>query len=126
METVKKPKKYKKYNVNITQNAENDLNEIVTYIGQNNPQTALKIMERIQKKINTLYRFPNRGGYVPELLSKNIKDYRQLVDDPWEIIYKIVDDNVTILTIIDSRRNLQDILINKLLIYTNGEFNDTH
>ena len=121
MKTVKRPKKYEKYNVDIAQNAEDDLNEIINFIAQNNPQTALKTMERIQKKINTLYRFPNRGGYVPELLSKNIKDYRQLVDSPWKIIYKIEDDNVTVLTIIDSRRNLQEILIKKLLDTNNEE-----
>jgi addiction module RelE/StbE family toxin len=104
-----------KYIVNMTQNAENDLNEIVMFIAQNNPQTALKIMERIQAKINTLDHFPNRGAYVPELLSKNIKDYRQLTESPWKIIYRVDDGNVYILAIIDSRRNLQDVLIKKLL-----------
>jgi addiction module RelE/StbE family toxin len=108
-------KEYEKYNVNITQSAEKDLNEIIEYIAENNPQTALRIMERIQKKIKTLYRFPNKGGYVPELLAKNIKDYRQITETPWRIIYKVENNNVNILTIVDSRRNLQDILISKLL-----------
>jgi addiction module RelE/StbE family toxin len=104
-----------KHTVNITQNAENDLNEIVEYISQNNPQTALKILEKIQNKIKTLDHFPYRGGYVPELLEKNIKEYRQLLETPWKIIYKVENEQVTILTIIDSRRNLQDILIKKLI-----------
>jgi plasmid stabilization system protein ParE len=82
---------------------------------QNNPQTALKILERIQNKIETLDHFPYRGGYVPELLEKNIKDYRQLLEIPWKIIYKVENEQVNILTIIDSRRNLQDILIKKLI-----------
>jgi toxin ParE1/3/4 len=69
----------KNYTVNITRNAENDLNEIIGYISQNNPRTALKILERIQNKVRTLDRFPYRGGYVPELLEKNIKDYRQIL-----------------------------------------------
>ena len=73
------PKKiieYEKYVVNITQNAENDLSEILLFIAQNNPQTAIKIMEKIQSKIKTLDHFPNRGAYVPELLAKNIKGYK--------------------------------------------------
>ena len=106
---------YEKYNVNITQNAENDLNEIIMYIAQNSPQNALKVMERIQEKIKTLDHFPNRGGYVPELLARNIKDYRQLMERPWKIIYKIENDDVNILSIIDTRRNLQDVLVKILL-----------
>ena len=111
------PKKseHEKYIVNITENAENDLNEILLFIAQKNPQTAIKIMERLQAKIETLDHFPNRGSYVPELLARNIKEYRQITEAPWKIIYKVDDETVNILAIIDSRRNLQDILIKKLL-----------
>jgi addiction module RelE/StbE family toxin len=112
---AKKTREYEKYLVNMTHNAENDLNEIIMFIAQNNPQNALKIMEKIQTKINTLDHFPYRGGYVPELLARNIKDYRQILETPWKIIYKVDDNIVNILAIIDSRRNLQDMLINKLL-----------
>jgi toxin ParE1/3/4 len=111
----KKIKEHEKYLVNMTQNAENDLNEIILFIAQNNPQTALKILERIQAKINTLDHFPYRGAYVPELLARNIKEYRQITESPWKIIYKVDDDIVNILAIIDSRRNLSDILVKKLL-----------
>jgi addiction module RelE/StbE family toxin len=108
-------REHKKYIVNMTQNAENDLNEIILYIAQNNPQTAIKIMNKIQTKINTLDHFPHRGGYVPELLAKNIKSYRQITESPWRIIYKIDNTSVNVLAIIDSRRNLQDVLVKKLM-----------
>ncbi|MCL2155328.1 MAG: type II toxin-antitoxin system RelE/ParE family toxin [Leptospirales bacterium] len=111
----KKTAEYERYIVNITQNAENDLNEIIMFIANNNPQNAVKIMERIQAKISTLNRFPNKGPYVPELLKRNIKQYRQIIEHPWKIIYRVDDRIVNILAIIDSRRNLQDILIKKLL-----------
>jgi plasmid stabilization system protein ParE len=112
---ARKTREYEKYVVNMTQSAERDLNEIIVFIAENNPQTAIKIMERIQAKINTLDHFPNRGGYVPELLARNIKEYRQITEAPWKIIYKVDDERVNILAIIDSRRNLTDILIKKLL-----------
>jgi addiction module RelE/StbE family toxin len=105
----------KNYTIKITKNAENDLTEIIEYISRNNPRTALKILEKIQNRIQTLDHFPYRGGYVPELLEKNIKDYRQLLETPWKIIYKVENEQVNILTIIDSRRNVQDILIKKLI-----------
>ena len=107
--------KYEKYVVNMTQTAENDLNDIIMFIAQNNPQTAIKIMERLQAKISTLDHFPNRGAYVPELLARNIKEYRQIIEAPWKIIYKVDKKTVNILTIIDSRRNLYDILVKILL-----------
>ncbi|MCL2443836.1 MAG: type II toxin-antitoxin system RelE/ParE family toxin [Treponema sp.] len=112
---AKKSKEFKEYIVKITQNAENDINEIIDFIAQYNPQTALIKMEKIYAKINSLDHYPNRGSYVPELLARNIKDYRQVTEDPWKIYYKINDNIVNVLAVIDSRRNLKDLLINKLL-----------
>jgi addiction module RelE/StbE family toxin len=107
--------KIKKFTVNINKTAKNDLREIIKYISNNNPMNALKVLKKIEDRINSLNRFPERGGYVPELVKNNIKDYRQLIESPWRIIYKIDKNIVNVLTIIDSRRNTQDILIEKLL-----------
>jgi addiction module RelE/StbE family toxin len=108
-------KKLAFYEVNITQIAEDDLKGIVSYISQENPKNALRILEKIENRIKTLDHFPYRGGYVPELSAKNIKDYHQLLESPWRIIYKVENNIVNVLTIVDSRRNLQDILIKKLI-----------
>ena len=108
-------KGYDRYTVQMTQPAKRDLAEITRYIARNNPQTALKITDRIEAKINALDHFPERGAYIPQLLEENIKEYRQIIESPWKIIYKIDDEIVRILAIIDSRRNLKDILIEKLL-----------
>jgi len=105
----------KTYSINITQNAENDLDEIILYIAQDNTQTALKILDRLQKKIYSLENYPERGRRVPELLDKNIKDYRELIETPWRIIYKIDNNDVYILRVIDGRRNVSEILMNNLL-----------
>ena len=113
---IKMPEKeYDKYIIKMSLSAKRDLAEISRYIAQNNPQTATKIVKRIWARIKTLDRFPYRGAYVPELLARNIKHYRQITESPWKIIYRVDDETVNILAIIDSRRNLQDILIKKLL-----------
>jgi addiction module RelE/StbE family toxin len=103
------------FEVTVTQNAEKDLNEIILFISQENLQTALKILEKLQNRIKTLDHFPHRGAYVPELFSKNIKDYRQLLESPWRIIYRVEKRTVYILAVVDSRRNLQDVLVGKLI-----------
>ncbi|MCL2245294.1 MAG: type II toxin-antitoxin system RelE/ParE family toxin [Treponema sp.] len=109
------PEKIKKFIVNINKTAKNDLREIIKYISKNNPMNGLSILKRIEEKISTLDHFPERGGYVPELIKNNIKDYRQLIESPWRIIYKINDNIVNVLLIIDSRRNAEDILIERLI-----------
>jgi addiction module RelE/StbE family toxin len=108
-------KKTKNYSVNISKTARKDLREIIKYISRNNPMNALNVLKIIEKRINTLNHFPEKGGYVPELLKNNIKDYRQLIEPPWRIIYRIDNDIVNVLLIIDSRRNTQDILVEKLI-----------
>jgi len=107
--------KLKRFIVNINKTAKNDLREIIKYISKNNPMNALNVLKRIEDRINTLNHFPERGGYVPELLKNNIKDYRQLIESPWRIIYKIDRNIVNVLIIIDSRRNTQDILLERLI-----------
>ena len=107
--------KIKKYFVNVSKSAKNDLREIIKFIEKNNPMNALKVLQKIEDRINSLEKFPERGGYVPELLKHNIKGYRQLIESPWKIIYKIDNKTVNVLIIIDSRRNTQEILVEKLL-----------
>ena len=108
-------KKDRIYTVNVSKNAKNDIREIVKFIYQNNPMNALNVFDRIESRINSLDRNPERGGYVPELLKHKIKDYRQLIESPWKIIYKIDKEIVNVLVIIDSRKNTQDILVEKLI-----------
>jgi addiction module RelE/StbE family toxin len=106
---------FKEHSVTITKMAEMDIDEIVLYIAQDTVQNALKVMDRIKAKIFSLSTFPEKGHWVPELLAQNIKEYREIIEQPWRIIYKLQNEEVKILTVIDGRRNVQDILIQKLL-----------
>ena len=103
------------FDVNVNKTAKNDLRGIVKFISKSNPINALNVLKRIQDRIDSLYKFPEKGGYVQELLKYNIKDYRQLMESPWRIIYKIDGTIVNVIMVIDSRRNTQDLLVEKLL-----------
>jgi toxin ParE1/3/4 len=105
----------KEYSVTVTQTAEDDTDEIILYIAEDNTTIALKILDRLQKAINSLKYFPERGRRVPELLDKNIKEYRELIETPWRIIYKAENNDVHVITVIDGRRNVQDLLTKKLI-----------
>jgi len=104
------------YSINWSDNADNDLAEIIEYIAdENSPDQALKILYKIKKNSDKLYKFPDRYRHVPELQKHNILTYRELIVEPWRIIYKIDEDTVWIITVIDGRRNVEDILLKKLL-----------
>ena len=104
------------YEVLWTNVAENDLKDIVEYIAEEDRlQTALKILKQIRKKAQNLYTLPERGRIVPELQEQGIFQYREIVIPPWRLIYKIVERKIFVLSVIDSRRNVEDILLRRIV-----------
>ncbi|MFP4383811.1 MAG: type II toxin-antitoxin system RelE/ParE family toxin [Spirochaetia bacterium] len=105
----------KKYKTIISRFAEDDLYEIIDYHKSINIDFAEKLLVSIEDKIKNLKLFPEQGRVVPELEQQNIIDYRELIQGNYRIIYAIQEHTVIIHTIIDSRRNLEDLIIKKLM-----------
>jgi len=103
------------YSVFWTETAHNDLENIIDYISNDSIDNALDILFRIKEKAETLFSYPGRGRIVPELKYHNIENYRELIFNFWRIIYKIDMDRVYVLSIVDGRRNIEDILLERLL-----------
>lgn len=100
-----------KFQVLWTNIAMTDITQIVKYIAYDSPANAEKIYTQIEKKANSLELFPLRGRVVPEFEKKlNITQFRELIEQNWRIIYFIDDNNVVISSIIDSRRNFEEIM----------------
>jgi len=104
-----------KYEIIWTHVAENDLINIIEYISVNSPKNALKILKKIKQKASDLYTLPERGRIVPELQGQGIFQYRELVIPPWRLIYRIAEREIFVLSLIDSRQNVEDILLNRLI-----------
>jgi plasmid stabilization system protein ParE len=104
----------KKYDVVWSNIAENDLKNIIEYIAGDSPSNALKIFKRIKQNASSLYTFPERGRIVPELQDQGILQYQELFISPWRILYRISEKSVLILSVLDSRRNIEDILLKRL------------
>ena len=104
----------KKYDVVWSNVAENDLRNIVEYIADDSLSNALKIFKSIKRKASSLYTLPERGRIVPELREQGILQYRELIIYPWRILYRISEKNVLVLSVLDSRRNIEDILLKRL------------
>lgn len=104
-----------RYQVEWADVAKKDLKQIINYIAIERPGDALQIFIKIKRKASTLYTFPQRGRIVRELLDQGIQTYRELIVTPWRIIYRISDTTVYVLSVIDSRRNVEDILLDRLI-----------
>jgi addiction module RelE/StbE family toxin len=104
----------KKYEVLWSNTAEIDLKSIIEYIAEDNPSNAFKIVKNIKQKVSNLYAFPEKGRIVPELKDQGIMQYRELIIPPWRILYRISEESVYILSVLDSRRNIEDILLKRL------------
>ena len=105
----------KEYLVKWASIAQQDLKQIIDYIALDSPGNALQILKKIRQSASPLYSFPERGRIVPELQDQGIHIYRELIVTPWRIIYRITDTTVYVLSVIDARRNVEDILLNRLL-----------
>jgi hypothetical protein len=72
-------------------------------------------LEDINTSASNLYFLPLRGRVVPELMDQGILQYRELIISPWRMIYRVSNSTVYVPSIIDSRQNVEDILLNRLV-----------
>ncbi len=102
-----------KYQVVWAEIAQHDLIQIIDYIAIDSPDNASRILQKIKQKVLALYSMPVRGRIVPELKEQGIHTYREIIIAPWRIIYRISDTMVFVLSVIDGRRNVEDILLDR-------------
>lgn len=95
--------------------AKKDLVEIFKYISVDSVTSAKKIAKSIKRKAQTLTSFPERGRVVPELQIVGISTYRELIVNPWRLVYRIEENKVFVLAVLDSRRDLESILLERLI-----------
>jgi plasmid stabilization system protein ParE len=105
----------KSYQVQWSKTAETDLIGIIKYIQQGSPQAATKVFADIKAKTADLVLFPERECVVPELQAQGIGHYRELIIAPWRIIFRCSEDVVYVLSMLDARRNVEDILLDRLI-----------
>ena len=97
-----------------TKTAEADLDGIIEFIADDSIDAALAVLAWIRERTATLRQFPNKGRVVPELLQHGIVQYRELILSPWRIMYRIDGNSVYVTAVFDSRRNLEDLLLERL------------
>jgi toxin ParE1/3/4 len=95
--------------------AQHDLKQIIDYITIDSPGNASPILQKFKQKVSDLYTMPDRGRIVPELKGQGVHIYREIVISPWRVIYRMSDTTVFVLSVIDSRQNVEDILLDRFV-----------
>jgi plasmid stabilization system protein ParE len=101
-----------------TPDGEESLNEIVEYYGMRAGENiARNIFNKINKEIEVLAMEEIKTRVSPELKDIGVNDIYQLSINPWIVYYKIDGENkkIKILLVLDGRRNIERILISKVI-----------
>jgi plasmid stabilization system protein ParE len=106
-----------KYSVEFTTGARQDLFKIYRYIKDvGRPEIAKKFSEQIAAVCSSLAENPERGHVPTELEGLSDVLCRQLVHKNYRIIYQVIGHVVILQGIIDGRRNVSEVLRQRILI----------
>ena len=103
------------YEVLWTDAARLDLERNVEFIAEENPANALAVLARVGRRCRALAALPERGRLVPELRAVNLPGYRELIEGPWRIVYRYDAERVHVTAVLDARRDLAGILLERLV-----------
>ena len=88
----------RKYEVNFSQQAQNDLEQIFYYIADDSINNASSFILQLEKKVYSLKLFPDRHPLIPENEFFGT-DYRHLIYKKYRIVYRIAERSVFVLRI---------------------------
>jgi plasmid stabilization system protein ParE len=86
-----------------SRSAADALDDAIAFIASDSPSNARGILERILSAAASLATFSERGTVVPEVGDPTI---RQLLADPYRLIYQVQKDRVQVLALLHQRRDV--------------------
>ena len=105
----------RRFRVRWAEVAVRDLEDLVGYIAADSETRAQRVLDRIETRAASLESSPSRGRVVPELAYFGMLSWRELTVRPYRIVYRFEGDTVTVLAVFDGRRDLEDLLLERLL-----------
>lgn len=105
-----------KYQVHIIAEAEEDLFSIHRFVSLNDsPERADRLLANLEETCLSLGELPNRGHVPPELQRVAVEDYLEIHYKMYRIIYQVISKRVFIHCVLDGRRDLEELLLERLL-----------
>lgn len=92
--------------IKISEDAYCDIEEMFSYISQDNKKAAKELRQRIYDGIKSLQEFPFKYPSVQEEDAPGAeRGYRYMVINPYIVFYRVLDDRVIIARVLHSRQN---------------------
>lgn len=104
----------RRFTVRWTESAKRDLGDIVAHIAVEAPRSAHRVLNRIRDAAARLITYPHRGRLVPELRGLGLHSHREIICNPYRIVFQVVNDHVIVHAVLDGRRDLEDLLYERL------------
>ncbi|MBU6200190.1 MAG: type II toxin-antitoxin system RelE/ParE family toxin [Xanthomonadaceae bacterium] len=105
-----------KYAVEIGAEAERDLESIHDFIAANDGAArAVHALDTFVHAAASLAAFPHRGSHPRELHGTAYSQYRQLIQSPWRMVYRVEGKRVFVMLVAYGRRDLRALLEQRLL-----------
>jgi toxin ParE1/3/4 len=89
--------------VHWTDTAEKHLDAIYSYIAQDSPEYAKRMVDRLTRRSQQIAKFPFSGRRVPEYDADQI---REVIEGSFRIIYYIKSDQIDVLAVIHGAMDL--------------------
>lgn len=106
----------KRYVVEVAVSAYTDLLRIEEYLTiEDSAPAATEVVNSILDRIDNLSRFPSRGVIVPEFTRFGVKQYRQVLQSGYRIIYRIDDTTVGVVLVVHQRRDIANLALERAL-----------
>ncbi len=105
-----------RFTVHLLEDAEKDLLDIYQYIAINDSvEQADRLLDQLEETVQKLETFPLRGHIPPELERIGVFDFKEINFKPFRIIYEIRKSEVFVHSVLDGRRDLQELLQKRVL-----------
>ncbi len=104
------------FSVYLLSGAKQDLLQLHRYVALNDSnEKADRLIDDLYKVCLRLKTMAERGRVPPELERIGVREFREIILKPYRIIYSVAKPRVLVYCILDGRRDLQDLLEERLL-----------
>ena len=99
-----------------THTAVDDLLSIIDFVvGRDGAEVAERHYGQITQGVAGLETMPFRCRVVPELEAEGLDGYREVLIGPYRLMFTVRGNDVVLLTVLDGRRDLGELLIERAL-----------
>lgn len=86
-----------------TEAAAAQLDGAIGFVAADSPANATALLDRVLQAAASLATLPDRGASVPEIEDSTV---RQLLPEPYRLIYRVDRDQVTVLAVLHQREDM--------------------